>query len=245
MTCGIYKITNKINRKVYIGQARNIENRWKQHLKVYHNPNYEYYEYPLYRAMRKYKIENFSFDIEKECLKNELNKEERKSILQYECLVPNGYNQNLGGDFANPTNYEELQRAKNIINDLKTTSLSQTAIGEKYGVSQQNVSLINKGQIFYYDNENYPLRKQIVGRGAKKPDNFCPICGTKIIRGSKLCRHCDGLKRRNPMPNKEDLIANLIKLHGNISAVGRIYNVSKTCIYKWLNRYDLNKDDYR
>ena len=28
---GIYKITNKINQKVYIGQSNNIEARWKDH----------------------------------------------------------------------------------------------------------------------------------------------------------------------------------------------------------------------
>lgn len=29
MTVGIYKITNNINNKSYIGQSRNIEKRWK------------------------------------------------------------------------------------------------------------------------------------------------------------------------------------------------------------------------
>ena len=32
MTCGIYKIENKINGKVYIGQSIEIERRWQKHL---------------------------------------------------------------------------------------------------------------------------------------------------------------------------------------------------------------------
>lgn len=30
---GIYKITNQINQKSYIGKSKNIEERWKQHLR--------------------------------------------------------------------------------------------------------------------------------------------------------------------------------------------------------------------
>ena len=30
---GIYKIENKVNGKIYIGQSVNIENRWKQHMR--------------------------------------------------------------------------------------------------------------------------------------------------------------------------------------------------------------------
>ena len=29
---GIYKITNKINNKIYIGQSKDIERRWKKHI---------------------------------------------------------------------------------------------------------------------------------------------------------------------------------------------------------------------
>lgn len=32
MTCGIYKITNNINGKVYIGQSIRMEERWADHL---------------------------------------------------------------------------------------------------------------------------------------------------------------------------------------------------------------------
>ena len=32
MSCGIYKIENKINHHLYIGKAKNIENRWRSHL---------------------------------------------------------------------------------------------------------------------------------------------------------------------------------------------------------------------
>jgi group I intron endonuclease len=56
MASGIYKITNTINQKVYIGSAVDLERREKQHFKCSHN-------FPLRRAMKKYGAENFQFDI--------------------------------------------------------------------------------------------------------------------------------------------------------------------------------------
>ena len=59
MTSGIYKITNKINNKVYIGQSVNIEERWDYHKAVCHWNS----QSALYRAFKKYGIENFDFQV--------------------------------------------------------------------------------------------------------------------------------------------------------------------------------------
>ena len=61
--CGIYKITNTINGKAYVGQATNISVRLKNHRSDAFNPNKPGYDYPLYRAIRKYGLENFRFEI--------------------------------------------------------------------------------------------------------------------------------------------------------------------------------------
>jgi group I intron endonuclease len=60
---GIYKITNKINGKCYIGQSVDIAKRWREHSVWAFNPKRPEYEYPLYRAIRKYGIESFAFEI--------------------------------------------------------------------------------------------------------------------------------------------------------------------------------------
>jgi group I intron endonuclease len=52
----IYKITNNINQKSYIGKTeRNISVRYKEHIR-----HKNYLDLPLYRAFNKYGIENFS-----------------------------------------------------------------------------------------------------------------------------------------------------------------------------------------
>ena len=39
MSCGIYKITNKINQKIYIGKSIRIERRWSEHKAEINNLN--------------------------------------------------------------------------------------------------------------------------------------------------------------------------------------------------------------
>lgn len=56
---GIYKIENLINHKVYIGQSKDVYKRLRQHIRSSKYNNHGY----LYNAIRKYGIENFSFEI--------------------------------------------------------------------------------------------------------------------------------------------------------------------------------------
>ena len=72
---GIYKITNKINGKVYIGQSNDIERRWAEHRNRYKTNNTF-----LYQNMRLYGIENFDFSIEELCNIEDLNGREQYYI---------------------------------------------------------------------------------------------------------------------------------------------------------------------
>lgn len=105
----IYKITNHINGKVYIGQTRNlIEYRWQHHLYKGRNPDKPDTDYPLYRAMRKYGLENFSI-LQVEEVDNEfLDERECYWIQQENSLTPNGYNCDLGGKGVSRYNYDEI-----------------------------------------------------------------------------------------------------------------------------------------
>jgi group I intron endonuclease len=54
---GIYRIQNKITRKVYIGKSFDIERRWRQHHNLHLNG------YHLQRSIKKHGLENFEFTI--------------------------------------------------------------------------------------------------------------------------------------------------------------------------------------
>lgn len=90
---GIYKITNKINQKCYIGQSIHIEKRWKEHVDLAPTG-----ETLLYKAFRKYGIENFIFEIIEECQANQLGAKEKYWSTYYNSLTPNGYNMVECGD---------------------------------------------------------------------------------------------------------------------------------------------------
>lgn len=98
MSQGIYKITNKINNKCYIGKSSNIEGRWKYHIK--HKNTTSEYNKLLYQAFRKYGIENFSFEIIEEINDCKIMNEREKFWIQYyDCYGGNkGYNATPGGD---------------------------------------------------------------------------------------------------------------------------------------------------
>ena len=74
---GIYKITNLVNGKSYIGQSINIRKRIINHKSTAFNPQERGYNYPLYKDIRKYGINNFSFDVIEECKKEQLNEKEK------------------------------------------------------------------------------------------------------------------------------------------------------------------------
>lgn len=105
---GIYRIENLINHKNYIGQSVHIETRWSDHKRLAFYPSLVGYEYPLYRAIRKYGIENFEFSVIENCLENELDEKERYWIAHYKSFGPEGYNQTPGGQGTPKTNPNEV-----------------------------------------------------------------------------------------------------------------------------------------
>ncbi len=93
----IYKIENKINGKIYIGQTkREINKRVYFHLK---RKSY------IGNTLRKYGMQSFSISIiDQADNKATLDEKERYWIKFYDCRNPKGYNFTDGGDgLTNPS----------------------------------------------------------------------------------------------------------------------------------------------
>lgn len=90
----VYKITNLINNKSYIGSSIRVEKRWKEHINVSKNINHKNYNYPLYIAFRKYGLDNFTFEIIRDDFDSigEMQLFEKEMIIFYNTYN-NGYNQ--------------------------------------------------------------------------------------------------------------------------------------------------------
>ncbi len=72
---GIYRITNTRNSKCYVGQAVDIGDRWRQHIRRALNAEPRT-QNKLYPAMYKEGLENFTFEIIEECSREKLNERE-------------------------------------------------------------------------------------------------------------------------------------------------------------------------
>ena len=91
----IYKVENKINGKIYIGQTiRTLEKRKSDHI----NDTFKGSSLPFHNAIKKYGQYNFGWKILEECNSiEELNEKEEYWIRKLNTISPNGYNLRYGG----------------------------------------------------------------------------------------------------------------------------------------------------
>lgn len=135
----IYKITNRVNNKVYIGQTRfTVEHRFKQHLK---NHNIEHRTQPLYLAFAKYGIDNFYVETLEECPVDKLDEREIFWIAKYDSFN-HGYNATLGGSkgckyFWTDNQYDEIR-------SMYLSGFTSKKIADQFGVSSYTIISILK-----------------------------------------------------------------------------------------------------
>ncbi len=142
----IYKITNLINNKIYIGQTvKTLEQRWKEHLKSAKNNDHKH----LYQSINYYGKNNFKIEIIDQANSiDELNSKEKYWINYYKSLDPNiGYN-NIDGGIANPMNYNNIKdyhdskmRSKEIREKISRT---MKTLRQEKGFSQETRNKISQ-----------------------------------------------------------------------------------------------------
>lgn len=114
----IYKITNLINGKIYIGKTNNtIESRFKKHCL----DSLKYKERPLYRAFNKYGIKNFSVEEIEKCSTSDSSDREIYWI-EYYGSFKYGYNATRGGDGKAYLDYDLIYQTYNQIKSIVKTA---------------------------------------------------------------------------------------------------------------------------
>lgn len=171
---GIYKFTNKINNKVYIGQAKNLKQRIRTHLNCVKNNH----NYPIYNSMRKHNIENFEVEIlvQGNFSKTELDDLEVDFIRLYNSINRlYGYNLTAGGEGT--VGFKFTKESKDKMSKTKKGK----PCSEKH---KQKISKTSKGRIFSQEH------KQKLSNAAK---NRKPISEETInkIRQTKIKNQTD------------------------------------------------------
>jgi len=147
----IYKSTNKINGKSYIGYSSDWKSRRRLHK---HNADNNKKSYPFYNAIRKYGFNNFNWEVLYQSKDKLHTLEEMESffICEYNTLTPNGYNMKTGGEGGNLS----LESRKKIsvgrigikfseehINNLRLSHLNKKHTEEQ----KQKISQTLKGKV--------------------------------------------------------------------------------------------------
>lgn len=154
----IYKFTNKINGKIYIGQTTcRLQDRINKHLQDTKND-----ELYFHRALKKYGIDNFSIEVVEDFIP--LEKLDEREIYQIKITDAyytsgKGYNMTKGGKRSTSKQLICGSAEMEIKDLLKNSNITFQTIANDFGVSLTCISDINRGRSFYEANLDYPIRK--------------------------------------------------------------------------------------
>ncbi len=158
----IYKITNKINGKSYIGQTTDYKRRFSEHRAKGYNTEENKL---LYYAFDKYGIDNFTFEVIEDKTPN--YNEREKYWIQYYDSYENGYNMTLGGEEP-PLNIKEnspfathtQEDVDKVIDLLINTTIQMKDIAVLTNYDYSTIKRINSGKLWHNEKLAYPLRKE-------------------------------------------------------------------------------------
>lgn len=140
----IYKITNLVNNKIYIGQTiTGIDYRWKGHL---YKDGCKF----LHNAILKYGKENFKIEVIEYCEENKLDDREVYWISYYHSTDRNiGYNILEGGNNGRRGLYKlSKQEIQEIVN-LELQGVSHIEIGREFNIDRKTVTFVLKRELEY------------------------------------------------------------------------------------------------
>ena len=232
----VYKITNKINNKIYIGiTTRTLNERWNEHKnRILERTSH------LYSALRVYGIENFTIESidENAQTKEELYELEKYYIKLYNSNNPDfGYNATIGGEGVRTIDLdgEEIVR-------LYKNGNSSTTIAKMYNVSENTITRYLKKngitpnwnvdeELNQYLIEQYLIPRTVqdlIKETGKSKDSI-----SRVLRQHGVKRH----SFRKSHENIADIYYDYVKGDITIDQICQKYSIHKTTLYKLVEYY--------
>lgn len=197
----IYKITNEVNGKVYIGKTvLTVQKRWNQHCSDCGKE--EKIKRPLYAAMRKYGIENFRVEQIEECTEDVLSDRERYWIEAYSSFK-NGYNATLGGDGKS---YIDRQLVMSLYQKYQNIKIVSELMGinyftVRYILMENNIQIVphphpKTGVVMLDKHNDQPIKafSSYLEAANYLVQNGLSSCGLKGL-GSHISDVCKGRRK--------------------------------------------------
>lgn len=202
----IYKITNNINGKAYIGQTIYPHNRWREHQ---YQVRMNQCGCPLlYKAIRKYGISNFSFTIIKECLLDEMNDREQYFIKACNSFGAGGYNCNEGGEgqrgFHHSAYTKQLignksrQRSPECNRKIAEKLRGRPIPPERLKILRKQIKKAHQAACEWHKSpEGLEWHRKLAEKNKGKCfmkyyDHKCENCGTSYVTRKQHSRFCSG-----------------------------------------------------
>lgn len=184
----IYKITNTVNGKVYIGQTTmSLRQRWRLHYSKSSTCKY------IHEAINEYGSENFTIEeIDQGNSREELNEKEKYWIKEYNSLLPNGYNCDKGGYLIT---YTEESRKKMSAHRPDYRGHKNPRYGVK--ASEETRRLISEALKGKYMGENAIFRKPVINLDTGEKFPTATMAAEKYgVTVSTLTKTCRGVQKR-------------------------------------------------
>lgn len=155
----IYKITNTINNKIYIGQTiQSLQNRWKRHCS--NKGTIDELNMVIKKAILKYGKENFKIEVLEICEYNQLDIKESFYINLYDSYNK-GYNSTKGGKSGRTRDFFNIEKQEIIIS-LYKEGFSLRVLAKEFQVSKQTIKLVLiKNNIELNPTRSYKLTSEI------------------------------------------------------------------------------------
>ncbi len=189
----IYKATNIVNKKCYIGQTiKSLQERMSNHRSA--SKHYRGNQY-IHRAIRKYGWNNFTWEvIDDTCyLQTELDEMEHHYIKQFHSHASeDGYNLTWG--FGNTTTGYKFTKEQSIAHSINTTGKRNGMYGKSHKQSTRHKQSDKKKGI--YNGKNNPNSKRYM---ITHPDGMVEMvecmklfCDKHDLSRTSMCRVVNG-----------------------------------------------------
>lgn len=254
----IYKITNVINEKVYIGQtSKTIQERFAAHISKAKQKVNRY----LYDAMNHYGYENFIIEEIEECSNDKLDEREIYWINFYQStLKEKGYNMTIGGGGGdtwtnNPHKEETLQKIREtkIVNGTWGKAIPKGTPNPRKGIPFKEVNKdeflqdIQNGMYVEELIEKYGVSRrtiitrcqQLYGKTLSELRTEQFVTKPRVNKGFSQARS-EALKGdKNPRYKNldKDKLKEMIETNVKAEEICKYFNISKPTLYKKVKEY--------